>query len=100
MPDFLKEAVICFKNVSGAIMAEQALVKNRFSVRVMPAPSAIQGGCGFCLRFLPEDLERAVAFLSERGFSVTEAYLREEAGESVTYRKISAGNGERNATKQ
>ena len=70
-----QEAIICFESVSNAIMAEQALTGDNFAVRVMPTPSSIRGGCGICLRFLPEDLERAAAFLFERGFTGTETYL-------------------------
>lgn len=80
------EVIICFESVSGAIMAEEALTRERFNVRVMPVPSGIKGGCGFCLRFLPEDMEKAVAFLSKRGFDVNEAW--EKSGNSGTYRKI------------
>ena len=67
-------------------MAEQALLEGKFSVRVMPVPPAIREGCGFCLRLMPEELERAAAFLSERGLTLTEVYL--PAGEPVSYKKI------------
>jgi len=93
MPFFSEETIICFESVSMAIMAEQALVENQFSVRVMPTPSSIRGGCGFCLRFLSEDLERAAAFLLERSYAVTEAYLREETGDNISYKKIPLING-------
>ena len=90
----VNEVIICFENVSGAIMAEEALVKQAFNVRVMPVPSAIKGDCGFCLRFLPEDIVRAAAFLAGRGFDVGEAW--ERSGAAGTYRKFSidmAGGG-------
>jgi len=97
MPDFVEEAIICFENVSRAIMAEQALVADNFDVRVMPAPAAIQGGCGFCLRFFPEDLARAAAFLSRQGFDIAEAYSRRLAGGKndcpVSYDRIPLANG-------
>ena len=67
-------------------MAEQSLLEGKFSVRVMPVPSSIREGCGFCLRLMPEELEQAVAFLTERGLTITEAYL--PAGEPVSYKKI------------
>ena len=69
-------------------MAEQALIGEKFSVRIMPTPSGIRAGCGFCLRFFPEDLKRAAAFLFERGINLTEAYLQEEG----SYKKLPLGN--------
>jgi hypothetical protein len=85
------EAVICFDSVSEAIMAEQALLAEGFNVRVMPKPSGIKAGCGFCLRFPPCDIEKAAAFLSKRGVHVNEIYLAEEAGGALLYKKIRAG---------
>ena len=70
-------------------MAEQALSEVKLPVRVMPTPSSIRPGCGFCLRFMAEDLEKAVSFLSERGFSVTEAYLCTKAEGQVSYKRTS-----------
>ena len=83
-----EEAIVCFENVTGAIMAEEILAEGKFCVGIMPTPSGIRGGCGFCLRFLPEDLERAAAFLFERGLAIKEAYMREEG----SYKKIPIGN--------
>ena len=82
------EIVVCFEGASHAIMAEQMLLEQAFDVRVMPKPSSIQAGCGFCLRFLPEDFNKAAAFLSERGLPVTEAFLREEHDGVVSYRNM------------
>jgi hypothetical protein len=80
-------------------MAEQALLKDAFNVRVMPKPAAIKAGCGFCLRFLPDDIEKAVVFLSERGIHIGETYRMEESDGAVSYSKapyscgqIAAGN--------
>ncbi|MDR0553481.1 MAG: DUF3343 domain-containing protein [Treponema sp.] len=81
-----EEALVCFESVAQAIMAEQALAERKFPVRVMPTPSSIRGGCGFCLRFLPQDLAGAAAFLAERGITLSEAYLREPEG--AAYRKL------------
>jgi hypothetical protein len=78
------EVIICFESVSGAIMAEEALVKQAFNVRVMPVPSGIKSGCGFCLRFSREEIGRAAAFLSEHGFDYGEAW--EKSG--ARYRKF------------
>ena len=79
-------------------MAEQFLAERKFSVRIMPTPAGIRGGCGFCLRFFPEDIKCAAAFLLERGVSVTEAYQREEINMSISYKKISIANGGNNVT--
>ncbi|MDR1250363.1 MAG: DUF3343 domain-containing protein [Treponema sp.] len=81
------EVIICFEQTSQAIMAEQALLEQAFYVRVMPKPSAIEAGCGFCLRFLAEDLERAAALLGECGIWIKETYRREESAGMVSYRR-------------
>jgi hypothetical protein len=80
------ESIICFESTAQAIRAEQTLLENALSVRVMPKPAGIEAGCGFCLRFLPEDIGRAVAFLSSCGIRVGETYRMEESGGIVTYR--------------
>ena len=100
MSNFSKEEVIvCFDSAAHAIMAEQSLVEEKFSVRIMPAPSAIKMGCGFCLRFLPEEFQRAAEFMSGLGLAFNEAYQREKSG---VYKKISItneNNGKNNAEK-
>jgi hypothetical protein len=81
------ESIICFESTAQAIMAEKALLDAAFYVRVMPKPSVIKAGCGFCLRFLPYDIERIIAFLAECGISVNETYLMEEADGTISYTK-------------
>jgi hypothetical protein len=71
------EVIVCFDSTSQAIMAEQALLEQAFNVRVMPKPSAIKAGCGFCLRFLPNDIEKVLVFLLECGIKGTETYQAE-----------------------
>lgn len=83
-----EEVIVYFESVTAAIMAEQALTGAGCAVRVMPTPSGIKAGCGFCLRFLPEDIEKAAAFLAERGLTVTEAYMREASGGVSSYRRV------------
>jgi hypothetical protein len=83
-----KEVIIGFEGVSQAIMAEQALTEQGFDVRVMPMPAGIRAGCGFCLRFLPEDLERAAAFLAERGLAIKEAWVKSPEELPGSYRKV------------
>jgi hypothetical protein len=68
-------------------MAEQTLLEEALYVRVMPKPSAIQAGCGFCLRFLPEDIEKVVPCLSKRGIAVREIYRMEESDGKVSYHR-------------
>jgi hypothetical protein len=81
-----QELIVGFGGVSQAILAEQTLTEQGVPVRVMPLPASIRAGCGFCLRFFPADLKRAVAFLSEHGISITEAWEQAEDG---SYRNIS-----------
>ncbi|MDR1363162.1 MAG: DUF3343 domain-containing protein, partial [Spirochaetaceae bacterium] len=82
------ESIICFESTSQAIMAEQALIEKAFSVRVMPKPAAIEAGCGFCLRFSPDDLDRAVLFLASCGIDVKETYRMEESDGITAYSKL------------
>jgi hypothetical protein len=91
------EVIICFESVSAAIMVENALKEQAFDIRVMPVPSGIRSGCGFCLRFSPEDIDSAAVFLSGRGFDIKEAWERE--GSSGTYRKISVNLPEAHCVK-
>jgi hypothetical protein len=81
-----EEVIVGFEGVSQAILAEQTLMEQGFYVRVMPMPAGIRAGCGFCLRFLPEDLEKAAVFLSERGLPIKEAW--EKSPETGKYRKF------------
>jgi hypothetical protein len=82
------EGLICFESTSQAIMAEQALLARALYVRVMPKPSVIEAGCGFCLRFLPEDIEKAVLVLAEGGIQVKETYRMEDSGGTRSYRRV------------
>ncbi|MDR0554503.1 MAG: DUF3343 domain-containing protein [Treponema sp.] len=82
------ELIICFQSAAQSIMAEHLLLEQAFNVRIMPAPSEIITGCGFCLRLPPEDLEKAAAFLLEQGFSIPEAYLREPLDGSGSYKRV------------
>ena len=100
MPDSLNEVIICFENVTKVIMAEQALTGNKFPVRVMPVPSCIREGCSFGLRFLPEDIERAAAFLFERGFDISKTYMKEETGNLASYKQIDVLNGGKDAARE
>jgi hypothetical protein len=87
----ITEVIVGFEGVSQAIMAEQALTEQGFYVRVMPMPAGIRAGCGFCLRFLPEDLTRAAAFLAERGLPIKEAWVK--SPDAKSYRKVGIDEG-------
>jgi hypothetical protein len=89
-----KEAIVYFESTVEAILAEQALAGRGVFVRVMPTPSGIRAGCGFCLRFLPEDIERAAIVLLECGITVAEVYVRKDADDGESYMKISLRNTE------
>jgi hypothetical protein len=84
MPD-TKEIIVCFKNVSEAILAEEALTKARFSVRVMPRPASFGPGCGICLRLLPEESSRALYALAEQGIAAAEISERKEPDRAAAY---------------
>jgi hypothetical protein len=86
-----EEIIAGFEGVSQAIMAEQALTEQGFYVRVMPMPSGIRAGCGFCLRFLPEDLAKAAVFLAERGLAIKEAWVK--SPDAKSYRKVVIDEG-------
>jgi len=86
------ETIICFESAAHAIMAEQDLSAKGFTVQVMPAPSGVRKGCGFCLRFPPERFADAAAFLVEGNFTGIEAYLRKETGGHPLYEKIDMPN--------
>ena len=81
------ESIICFESTAQAIMAEQALLEAAFAVRVMPKPASIKAGCGFCLRFAPDDTGSVIGFLSKLGITVEESYRMEEAGGTISYRR-------------
>jgi hypothetical protein len=82
------ECIICFASTSQAIMAEQELLEKGVAVRVMPKPSSIEAGCGFCLRFLPHDRDKAILFLTACGINVKETYLTEESGGNISYGRV------------
>jgi hypothetical protein len=84
------ESIICFESTSQAIMAEQTLLEKGFNVRVMPKPSAIEAGCGFCLRFSPDDLDKVVSFLATCGINIKETHRMEESDGAVSYRRVPA----------
>jgi hypothetical protein len=78
------EMIISFENASSAIAADQLLSGAGIAAMVMPVPSSIQSGCGFCLRLPPELLGAAIARLESGGIPYTGVFSRaEEHGGSV-----------------
>jgi hypothetical protein len=83
--------IISFENASSAITADQLLSEARITAAVMPTPSAIQVGCGFCLRLPPELLTSAIEKIESNGVSYSGVFTRtEEHGKSV-YKPYDAG---------
>jgi hypothetical protein len=82
------ESIICSESTSQAVMAEQVLLEKVFYVRVMPKPSGIKAGCGFCLRFLPDDVDKTVLFLSKCGINIKETYRMEESDRTISYSRV------------
>jgi hypothetical protein len=83
-----QEVIICFESAARAVMAERELLDQGIPVRVMPAPASIRPGCGFCLRLLPEDLDRAAGVLADRGPGGAEAYAPGPGNGLGGYRRI------------
>jgi len=81
----MEEIIICFESVSQAIMAESELTDAGFNVRVMPVPESIKGGCGFCLRFFPEDFKKAAVILKKLSCNMERTYTRRENDGGVSY---------------
>jgi hypothetical protein len=79
------EAVISFESVSHAIQAEQFLLEAGFQVKVMPVPSSLKPGCGFCLRLPYERIAEACGCLGRNGVSRSDVFLRDENGEFSAY---------------
>jgi hypothetical protein len=78
------EIVINFANVSSAILAEQILSKADIPVMVMPTPSSVQAGCGFCLRLSPVLLDAAIERLDLCGVSYSGVFSRSvEQGKDI-----------------
>ncbi|GMO24982.1 MAG: hypothetical protein Ta2B_04420 [Termitinemataceae bacterium] len=83
-----EEIMISFENVTKAILAERELLKKGFDVRVMFMPDVIQKGCGFCLRVLPNDIEKAVCILQSFEIKIIESWIKKIDG---SYKKITIG---------
>ena len=74
----IMETVITFAGASHAIQAEQFLLELGLPVKVMPTPSDVGAGCGFCLRLPPELARDALAKLAEGGIPHSATFIRRE----------------------
>jgi hypothetical protein len=79
------EALVCFDSTTHAIMAERELMAIPFPATVMPLPSEIHAGCGFCLRLPSSCFEEALRLLRERGIPFGGTYTRRETDEQDIY---------------
>lgn len=79
------EVVIAFDRALDAIKAEVLLAEAALNPRVMPKPSAIEAGCGLCLRVQPESAPAARAALNRAGIADARWYLRRMHGTKSQY---------------
>lgn len=79
------EIVITFDGASRAIQAEQFLLERGMPVKVMPTPSGVRAGCGFCLRLPPELARDALSQLMEFGMPHAGAFIRRERSGGDSY---------------
>lgn len=59
-------AVVLFKSVSHALMAEKILKAAALTYKLIPVPRHISSDCGVCLRFVASDRARIEAALAGR----------------------------------
>lgn len=59
-------AVVLFKSVSHALMAEKILKAAALPYKLIPVPRHISSDCGVCLRFATSDRARIEAVLAGR----------------------------------
>jgi hypothetical protein len=84
------EIIISFANVSSAIAAEQILSGEGITALVMPTPSAIQKGCGFCLRLPPQSLAAAIECLEKSGVQYSGVFSRDPKNGGSVYAPFDA----------
>jgi hypothetical protein len=79
------EMIISFETVSSAIAADQLLSEGGITAMIMPAPSSIQLGCGFCLRLSPKLLPVAIEKLENGGVQYSGVFSRAEEHSKSVY---------------
>jgi hypothetical protein len=92
------EALINFEGASRAILAERILSEAGLPVKVMPTPSAVREGCGFCLRLPPERVREALDLLGGLGEPRPEIFVRKpgDGGEYVQFSESATEDKDRN----
>jgi len=70
------EYIITFKNTNLAIKAEQCLLEQKLQIGVLPLPSQISAGCGICLRVKQDEINAALAALTDREIPNAGVYSR------------------------
>lgn len=87
----MDEILFVFDRTGEAIAAEQALLAAGLAIRVMSLPSAIQAGCGICLRVSKAQVRQAAGLLLKQGLCTRGLYARipNEKGNStyIPYRE-------------
>ena len=73
------EVILTFATSNHAIKAENILMKNNLTVRVMPLPPAIRAGCGLCLRIVLPELNGARVLLAREDVPI-EGIYRKDSG--------------------
>lgn len=82
------EYIITFKNTNFAIKAEQCLLEHKLHVSVLPLPSQIGAGCGICLRISPDEIDAALAALTDIPTDEMGMFMRERENGKYTYKTI------------
>ncbi|MFV0412689.1 MAG: DUF3343 domain-containing protein [Oscillospiraceae bacterium] len=72
----MDEILFVFDRTGEAIAAEQTLLAAGLAIRVMSLPSAIQAGCGICLRVPKAQVRQAQALLLGQRLSACALYVR------------------------
>ncbi len=79
------ERLFTFASAGDAIRAERVLLDAGIPVKVMNLPSAIQAGCGLCLRVAPPRTEEARAALGKGGIIPGGLFTRTSADGQSCY---------------
>ncbi len=82
------EYVVTFPSTNQAILGENLLLNQEFTVQVMPLPATIKAGCGLCLRLQPDQFQDAHQVLLDGGVMIEGIYRRDRAKGIVLERMI------------
>lgn len=59
-----KDYYILTFSTTDSVMAAEAILKDHFSITIMPVPREISKGCGLAIRFQDPDVDTIVSFLN------------------------------------